>query len=195
MCFTDRSLEGDYSRGGKTMKKGKVLCVALLLGALLLATFVQVGLARPRATPDNAVVNTVTVSAADCSPTSEDIQFTNNGHYLTNDANFWWWYVCPVHFPEIGTHTVRSVTVYVYDPISADVFVDLYRTNPSTGSSVMMGTVKSTGSSATNPRAFTIRGSAITNRNVSPTRGMYLYLTIPGDDPRFYGARIKYVVK
>lgn len=176
------------------MKKRKVLWVALLLGALLLAIFVQVGLARPKVAPEAAVVKTLTVSAADCSPISEDIEFTNHGRYLSNDANYWWWYVCPVHFPEYGTHTIRAVTVYIYDPISADIFVELYRTDPRTGSSVSMGEVRSTGSSATDPRAFTIRGSAISNRNVAPTRGMYLYLTIPGDDPRFYGARIKYIV-
>jgi hypothetical protein len=166
----------------------------LLLGTLLLAAFVQVGLARPKAVPEGAIVNTIAVSAADCYPNSDDREFINTGAYIQGTAlPGFAYFICPVHFPDYGTHTVRSVTIYVYDNyVSDDVLVDVYRTNPSAASRVRMGTVESTGSSATKPRAFTIRGSAIRNRSVSPTRVMFLSVLLY-HDTRFYGARIKYI--
>jgi hypothetical protein len=182
------------------MKKGKVLWVALLLGALLLATFVQVGLARPKAAPEGAVVNVLTISAADCVIRSHGQRYLNEGYYLQGQHGMGWVRAnCPVHFPEYGTHRVRRLTIYVYDEVGGggdyDVFGTLYRTRPNTAGRANMGTAKSTGSSTTNPRAFTISGTAISPNGVSPTQGMYLLISLRGhNNLKFYGAQIRYIV-
>jgi hypothetical protein len=183
------------------MKKSKVLWVAFLLCVLLLVAFVQVGLARPKAaSTDSAVIKTLTIAAADCYPKNDAIQYNNDGYIIRGIyGKGWATFICPVDFPEYGTHTVRLVTIYVLDNVAGvgnDVIVNADRTNHNTGFKDHIGTVRSTGSSSTIPRAFTISGAALTNRNVQPTRGMYLTVSMESHyNLGFFGARIRYSVR
>jgi hypothetical protein len=181
------------------MKKGKLLLGVLLTVSLLLAVFVEIGLARPEVKSSGGPGgNALTISAADCYPYTEDVQYVNWGYFIrgnsgTGQAIF----ICPIRFPEYGTHRVRSVTIYVQDRLSGvdkDVFVKLYRTSPGSGNQALMGQVRSTGSSTTMPRAFTIGGSGLANRNVSQTQGMHLRVSMSGSNYlAFFGARVRYI--
>ena len=57
-----------------------------------------------------------------------------------------------------------------------------------------MGLVRSTGSSATKPRSFTIKGAQINPKVVYPTHKMYFWVWMEGHNNLwFYGLRIRYV--
>jgi hypothetical protein len=171
------------------------LSFPLLLCGLLLAALVGVVSARPGAAPMAVTSKTVTVSASDCYPWSDDADYLNEGYRVrsvTGAVSF----LCPVRFPEYGTHTISQITMRAYDNNNGDnVCAQASRTQPSSGNETIMGEVCSSGYKSTNPRSFTISGAQINPNTVEPTHGMYFWATT--EDPsklRLYGFTITYDV-
>jgi hypothetical protein len=170
------------------------LCFAMLLGGVLSVALMGVVVARPESQPLNSTVTgTLTVSAADCYPASDGIDFVNGGSYLrpmTGEGTF----LCPVDFPERGDHEIKTITLYAYDNHpDEDVCATAYRTDPSTASQAQIGQVCSTGSDTTDPRPFTIQGGDIGFGLIDPEHGMYVLIAMQATPDLFaYGLRIGY---
>ena len=168
------------------------LCLAMLLTAVLSGALTGVVTARPESEPlRSTITGTLTLSASDCYPATEDIDFVNGGYYLRpipGEGTF----LCPVNFPESGDHEVKSITFYAYDNhVDENVCATVYRTDPSTASQVAMGQVCSTGSDTTDPRPFSIQGEDISPSLVDSLHGMYILITMQATPDLFaYGFRI-----
>lgn len=177
------------------MKRLKRFLVPVVLGVLLLPLLVG----PTGGAPLGAVVKTLAVSAADCYPCEDDVDYENYGIYLkgthgTGQVHF----ICPVKFPEYGKHRVRAITMCVYDQHTwkdYDVFAFALRHNLLQGTATTMGTVRSTGSSATKPRCFTIKGAKINPKVLYPKNGMYFRVIMEGHNNLWlFGFRVKYTV-
>lgn len=174
----------------------------LLLCGLVLATVVGAASARPNSAPLSSTTNTLTVAASDCHPYSDVVEYDNDGWRLSTEGTDWGnfaSFLCPVRFPEYGTHTISSVTMYAYDDKSGSgdddmVCAEVNRTYPPTKTENRMGEVCSTGDSGTDPRSFTISGAQISPNTVSPTRGMHFWVTMGKTNLRLYGFSISYSV-
>lgn len=171
------------------MKQVKKWWAAAILGLLLVATLVGVVLARPSARPKAAARQVMTVPAAAFVPIKDGIDWYNNGSYIQLDSGVGV-LIAPVRFP--GKVMVKSITLYAYDNNdSHDVCAYLFRSRPSTGSELSMGTACSTGASGTDPRVFTT--TLISPNRVTPKHVVYLELMFyDSSDLRVYGVKITY---
>lgn len=176
----------------------KRLSAPVLLGLLLFATLVGAAGAWPNAVPPSAVVKkTVWVHAADCVPWNHEQEYMNAGYYirgLTGAVA----YVCPVHFPEYGTHRILSITMYVYDNEDGAAYkveAEATRTRPVYGDETIMGVVSSSGKSTKDPRTFTISGAKISPKIVTPSMGMYFWVSMQSSSKLvMYAIRVQYTM-
>ena len=180
------------------MKRMKRLWAPLLLGVLLIATLVGAASARPGAAPLAAPTKVLTVSGADCYPQLWSTQYNNNGVFIkgvhgTPNAC----YICPVNFHDYGNHKIIAISMTFLDKVAGggnDIAATFYRTIPSWSAEQLMGTLAPVGSWAV-PQGRTIAGSAMTNRVIYPTTGMYIWICMPGhNDILVYGFRINYLL-
>lgn len=179
------------------MRKIKMLWFLLPACVLLSVTLVGAASARPGNTPSPVVQKTLTVSASDCYPWSDDASYFNAGWFLisTSGENG---FLCPAYFPEYGTHVVSEIIMYAYDRNSDfDLCFEATLTNPTTKLETAMGELCTSGSSTTDPRtpAPTISGAQINPNTVGVGNGMYFWVSIEEtDNLRLYGFRITYSV-
>jgi hypothetical protein len=156
-------------------------------------------------TKNNALYATVgpryvTVGAADCTPRDSDFNYHNFGRSLRGETGAGTvYFACAVNFPDYGTHVITAITLYAYDQHTwqdQDVIARAYRVNPATGTESHMGTARSTGSSATDPRSFTISWGQINPKHVYPGHKMYFWLSMLGhDNLKMYGIKVRYNLK
>jgi len=189
------------------MKRMRRLWVALLLGLLVVATVVGVALAGSKSAPVpqplQATSRTMTVSASGCYPIEDGQLYYNNGRNIAGEQDApLQTFICPVYFPDFASrHNIQSVTMYCYDQHTwsgdqYDVVAYMYRTEPALGNTeTYMGTVRSTGSSSTNPRAFTISGTQINPKVVYPRQGVYFWVGFVGhSNLMLYGFKVNYTI-
>jgi hypothetical protein len=184
------------------MSRIRTFWAPLLLCGLLVATLVGAVSARPNSAPLSSTTSTLTMAASDCYPYSDDAEYDNDGWRLSTGGTTWGNYasfLCPVRFPEYGTHTISSVTMYAYDDKSGSgdddmVCAEVNRTYPPTKTEKRMGEVCSTGDNDTDPRSFTISGTQINPNTVQPTYGMHFWVTMGELKLRLYGFSISYSV-
>jgi len=138
------------------------------------------------------------VTAADCYPVRDYIQYFNGGSWLEGSAGTVS-FICPVQFPERGAYEmlVQGITMYAYDDKSGSddddkICAEVNRTYPPTKTENRMGEVCSTGDNEDDPRSFSISGAQISPNQVDPTRGMHLWVTMGSTRLRLYGFHISY---
>lgn len=170
----------------------KRLSALLLVCVLLSASLAGAASAGPGGAPVTVTDKTLTVSASACHAWSHSANYVHGRNFIravTGPNGF----LCPVRFPEYGTHIVQGITMYAYDAHPEDVCADATRTSPSTKSETPMGDVCSSGSSGTNPRSFPM--PSISPNSVAPENGMYFWVSMEGTrDLKLYGFRISYRV-
>ncbi len=164
---------------------------ALMLCALLMATLVGAASARPKPAPLASPAKTLTVSAADCYPVRDYIQYLNGGWFLEGSVGTVS-FVCPAHFPDGGTYEilVQSITMYAFDNESGRVCLEAARTRPDDGDEDIMVDDVCTTNSTADPQ--TRSTSSIAHKFVDPTQGMYLWVTMASNGQRLYGFHISY---
>ena len=184
------------------MKKVKKSWIAVLCGALLMATLVGVVWARPNARPQAAATTKrITIPAGWFHPVGSGYSWRSFGYYTVSYLNQTSvFFHAPVVFPSGGQKfTVEKIALYAYDENgpaqgNKNACVYLYKTNPLVGATsqpAMMASVCSTGSSATDPRTFTT--TTIASNPITTARGAYLRLEIEDNtDLLVYGVRIWY---
>jgi hypothetical protein len=175
------------------MKRVKKYWMVVLLAGLLMATLVGVAGARPNDRPSGALSRRITIPAGHFIPNDETTQWYNDGFYIRSDTDgSSEIFLAPVVFPTGQAVVVESVTFYAYDNnASADVYLELYLTDPTAGIEGQMASVCSTGASPTYPRSFT--DSSIDNNPVKHGKGVYLWLDFQDDtNLKFHGVRIQY---
>jgi hypothetical protein len=182
------------------------LWVALLLGLLVVATVVGVALAGSKSAPVpqplQAISRSMTVPASSCYPKEDGELWWNNGAVLGGETDApRQWFICPVNFPDFASvHVVQSITLYCYDQHTwsgdqYDVIANVYRTEPSLGAETQMGTVRSTGWSTDDPKAWTISGTQISPKQVYPRQAMYFWVSFAGHpNLLLYGFKINYTI-
>jgi hypothetical protein len=173
------------------MKRIKSTWPLLLLCLVASAALVGAASARSGEAELSSATKTLTVSASDCYPWSGDADYFNGAYYLRSMSGLVS-FICPVHFPEYGTHQVQGITMYVQDTDSEDeVCAEVNKMDPSTGSYIQMGNKCSSGSTS-GVRAFTI---SVTSNSVAPNQGMYFWVSMEGTTKlKLYGFRLTYSV-
>jgi hypothetical protein len=125
-------------------------------------------------------------------PEDDGINWDNEGYYIKSDTHgSWEWFCAPVVFPTGQAVVVESITLYAYDDNGSDnVCAYLSRTDLAAGSQMTMGSICSTGASAS-VRHFT--ESTISGNPLKHGKGIYLSLAIQDDTDLYaYGVRIQY---
>ena len=174
------------------MKEVKKSWIAVLSGALLMATLVGVVWARPNGRPQGAgPTRKLTVPAASFIPADEAYNYWNDGTYLlmqSGSGSF----TAPVVFPTKKTVTVEKITLYAYDNNSTwAACVWLRRARPTHGDHQNMGQACSTDQSSNDPRSFT--DATINPSAVRPGHAPYLWLHIQSSPGLgVYAVRIEY---
>ena len=169
-----------------------------LLPVLLVAGLIVAAVAWPNGAASEAAAapepRTTTyrmvVPAAAFIPAYPDFGYVQGGEYLSSLTSFAA-FIAPIQFP-YPVVTIKAITLYAYDNGSQDFILHLGRTRPATGTGAITAILKSTGQSATDPRAFTT--TAISPRVInSASHGAYLALfPPPGTAYKFYGVTIRY---
>jgi hypothetical protein len=176
------------------MKEVKKYWMVVLLGAVLVAAFVGPAGARPDQSPEaGALTRRITVPAGHFFPQTDGTNWTNNGANLHSDVSGSpVCFTAPVVFPTGQSVVVESITLYALDDNGADdMYLRLYKTDPTGGDELEMAHVSTSGSSSTDPRHFT--DGTIENNPVKHGRGVYLWLCLEDNyELYFYGVRIEY---
>jgi len=171
----------------------KRLSALLLVCVLLSASLAGAASAGPGGAPVTVTDKTLTVSASACHAWSHSANYVHGRNFIrgVSGSNG---FLCPVRFPEYGTHIVQGITMYAYDAHGAEeVCADATRTSPSTPGETGMGEVCSSGLSGENPRSFAM--PSISPNSVPPENGMYFWVTMEGTSSlKLYGFRISYRV-
>lgn len=179
------------------MRRINRLWAPSLLCALLMAVLAGATSARPNPAPLASAAKTLTVSASDCYPSNDDVDYFNAGKDIMGNAGTVT-FICPAHFPEHGEHEVLGITMYAYDYRSGSglqykICASPTLTDPSSGGEDEMGEICSTGSSSTKVRSFTISGTALSPNSVDPEHGMYFWVEMGSHDRlKLYGFHLSY---
>ena len=129
-----------------------------------------------------------TVPAGAFSPTADEADYSNQGHYLTaggSGANF----TVGLSFPADKVRIDR-VLLRAYDNGGSQVCAWLWRAQSGTGTEVKMADVCSKGASPTTPRTFA--DNTIASALSGPWQGLYVWVYLPAGDYKFYGVTIEW---
>jgi hypothetical protein len=182
------------------MKRNKKLLIIVML-SVVVALVLMGATSRKNGLYATSGPRTLTITGSDCTPHTDNIDYFNNGYRLVGAPGIQYVqpFTCAVNFPDYGIHTVTHITLYAYDQhtwADRDVFAKPFLASPKTGSETQMGTVRSTSSSTTDPRAFTISWGQISPNKVYPGQKMHFWVYMEGHSGlAFYGLRITYRVK
>ena len=171
------------------MKRLKKWWKPMLLGMVLATILFGVAGARPLAAP----LKVVTVSAADCIPsTDHDWLIAGNSLEMLSGSGA---FTCPVHFPEYGTKRVRIIKAYVYDTVAGVVNARAYRTAPAGATQDAMTDAMASTNSAAMPAVLTRSWGQISNEVVTQSHGMYMSVSINVASPSLllFGFKIWYI--
>jgi hypothetical protein len=184
-------------------RKKKLLLVEIL--SLVVASALMGATSRKNALYATIGPRYVTIGAPDCTPSKNTTRYSNRGYFIHGDPSqtppdsVTEAFVCAVNFPDYGVHVITQITMYAYDQhtwADKDVFAKPFLVNPKNGSETQMGTVRSTSSSTTDPRAFTISWGQISPNKVYPGQKMYFWVYMHShNNLKFYGVKVRYNVK
>lgn len=171
------------------MKRLWVPVLVALLVALLLGVPGATG-QEGVAADSRVTVRNLMIPAAAFIPTTNTGQWHNNGYFVESAGGIAV-FTAPVTFP-VQTVSIKKITLYALDnDYLWDAWVSLCRAFPPGSSEVEMGSVSTSGNSATDPWVFST--TAISPRQVNTgSYGAYLWIGLDGPGLRIYGIQIQY---
>jgi len=162
--------------------------LAITLAAALDGGEPALAAAEPRA----IVTRTITIPAAAFDPTSDAVEYLNEGPALFVDAGSGTFRaIFGFEAPEI---VVRKLVLYATDDGAGEICVYLNRSTPADGGGQIMGQLCTTGDEA-GVRTFTLSAADFDYRRLTGAYGPYLRLTMPGtlaDGYLFYDLKVTY---
>jgi hypothetical protein len=172
------------------MTKLKKTWMALAVGALLLCTLAGVVWARPHERPQaQDITRKVTLTGGDFVRAKEGDKGFNDGTYLRCDIGECY-FVAPVVFPCLPSVTVERIKLHVRDNNGTRAAsAMLYRSNPPSGSAVLLGTVASPPGVVGHLQTYT---SDPIDEVVWPSQKAILWITIGGQSISVYGVTVEY---
>jgi len=171
------------------MKKVKKSRIAVLVGALLMATVVGVVWARPDGRPRAAAWVNHTVSAYHCIPLRDTVDWKYDPEGLRCDSG-WCEFYCPIRPPHEGSVRIQRLIMYAYDNAGGQVCIMLREHQTTTGNSVVRLDTRCTTNSANDPETYMYDHD---NFTVSRKEDVYVQVGIADTGQRVYGFKVRYV--